>query len=131
MILKFFLISFLINIIWEFCHCGLYSTCVNWQSKKRILLLTFASFKDALFIVIFYLISIFSSENKNILEVPLSLFYFIALSLLFSFIDEKLSIKYKRWEYSLKMPKVFGVGITPLLELAITGTITFIIVWAK
>ncbi|OGZ70336.1 MAG: hypothetical protein A2904_00090 [Candidatus Staskawiczbacteria bacterium RIFCSPLOWO2_01_FULL_33_9] len=131
MILKIFLISFLINIIWEFCHCGLYSTCVNWQSKKRILLLTFASFKDALFIVIFYLISIFSSENKNILEVPLSLFYFIALSLLFSFIDEKLSIKYKRWEYSLKMPKVFGVGITPLLELAITGTITFIIVWAK
>ena len=131
MILKIFLISFLINIIWEFCHCGLYSTCVNWQSKKRILLLTFASFKDALFIVIFYLISIFTSENKNILEVPLSLSYFIALSLLFSFIDEKLSIKYKRWEYSLKMPKVFGVGITPLLELAITGTITFIIVWAK
>lgn len=129
MILIIFLISFLINIIWEFCHCRLYLTCINWPPKKRVLLLLFASFKDALFIVIFYLISIFPFGNENILAIPLAFSYFIMLSLFFSFVDEKISIKYKRWEYSLKMPKFFGVGITPLLELAITGTITFIIVF--
>ena len=128
-VLIIFLIAFLINIIWEFCHCNLYSTCVNWPTKKRILLLFFASLKDALFIVIFYLISIFPFGNENILAIPLSFSYFIILSLLFSFVDEKISIKYKRWEYFSKMPKVFGVGVTPLLELAITGTITFIIVF--
>ncbi|MBI1866625.1 MAG: hypothetical protein HY005_02630 [Candidatus Staskawiczbacteria bacterium] len=128
-LIRIFLISFLINIIWEFSHCGLYSTCLNWTPKKRILLLFFASFKDALLIVIFYLIATFPFGNKNILELPLSFYYFIILSLFFSFVDEKISIRYKRWEYSPKMPKAFGVGMTPFLELAVTGIITFVIVF--
>lgn len=136
-VLKIFLISFLINIIWEFYHCKLYSTCLNWTQKKRILLLFYASIKDALLIVTFYLISIFPLVglkkalfgNENILSIPLSFSYFIILSLFFSFVDEKISIKYKRWEYSPKMTKVFGVGITPFLELAATGIITFIIIF--
>ena len=127
--LQIFLISLFINIIWEFSHCQLYSTCLNWAPKKRALLLFYASVKDALFILVFYVISTFPFENKNILETPLALFYFIILSLFFSFVDEKISIKYKRWEYSPKMPKVFNVGITPLLELAVTGIITFVIVF--
>ena len=54
---------------------------------------------------------------------------FVIISLLFSFIDEKVSVKMERWEYAKNMPTILGVGITPLLEVAVTGALAFAIVF--
>ena len=63
--------------------------------------------------------------NLNIFENYIQLTVFIILALLFSFIDEKVSLKMKRWSYTKNMPTVLGVGITPLFEVAVTGALTF------
>jgi len=97
--------------------------------KKYIPLIVGASLKDGFWISMFFLISVLIFRNVNILTNQFQLLVFISLALLFSFIDEKISLKMKRWEYSKQMPKIFGVGVTPLLELAITGILTFLYVF--
>ena len=47
------------------------------------------------------------------------------------FFDEKISLSLGRWEYASSMPTLLGVGLTPLLELAITGVLTFLCLFDK
>jgi len=79
--------------------------------------------------LLFFIISVFIFKNINILENSYQLLFFLILSFSFSFIDEKISLRMKRWEYSEKMPKIFNVGITPLFEIAFTGILTFLCVF--
>lgn len=124
-----FLISFLINLLWEVIHSQLYETCLSSPLKKFISLIIAASLKDGFCISLFFLISVFIFGNINILANQSQLSIFLFLALLFSFIDERISLKLRRWQYSKQMPKVLGVGITPLLELAVTGILTFLYVF--
>lgn len=126
---QIFLVSFLINLLWEVIHSQLYTTCLKSSLKKYIPLIIGASLKDGFWISVFFLISVLIFKNVNILINHFQLSFFIFLSLSFSFIDEKISLKMKRWEYSKQMPKIFGVGITPLLEVAVTGILTFLYVF--
>ncbi len=114
------LVGFGLNLGWEFSHAWLYETCRRQSLGKNIQLLTLMAAKDGFFIVLFYLISFV------LLGRGLSLF--ILISLAFSFLDEKLAIKWRRWECAAAMPMVFGVGLTPLLEIAVTGAVAFAIV---
>jgi len=128
-LLQIFFISFFINLLWEVLHSRLYTTCLKAPLRKYIPLIIGASLKDGLWISFFYGISVSLFGTVNILTNIPQLFFFIILALLFSFIDEKISLKMKRWEYSEQMPKVFNVGITPLFELAVTGIVTFLYVF--
>ena len=127
---QIFLIAFLINLLWEVIHSQLYETCLKSPLKKFIPLIIGASLKDGLFISLFYLTSAIIFGQINILADRSQLLAFIFLALSFSFIDEKISLKLGRWQYAKAMPKVFGVGLTPLLELAVTGVLTFLYVFA-
>jgi len=97
--------------------------------REVIRLTTKMSLKDGFWISLFYLITVLIFNNTNILTSYIQLLIFVILALGFSFIDEKISIKRKRWEYSKKMPKVFKVGISPLFELAVTGILAFIYIF--
>ncbi|MBT4384608.1 hypothetical protein HOD30_02570 [Candidatus Peregrinibacteria bacterium] len=127
--LHIFFISFLINLVWEVLHSQLYTTCLEMPFKKYPSLIVKQSIKDGLWISTFYLITYFLFQSAEILTNKPQLIAFITLALAFSFIDEKVSINLKRWEYSKQMPTIFGVGLTPLLELAVTGVITFLYVF--
>ncbi len=122
------IISFFLNLLWEVRHSTLYKTCLDVPLKKYVPLIIKMSFKDSLFIGLFYLISFFVFKNVNILDNFWQLTFFVIVSLTFSFFDEKISLKKKRWEYSKKMPTILGVGITPFLEVAVTGVMAFIII---
>ncbi len=122
---KIFFISFLINLLWEVVHSQLYTTCLKAPLKKYISLIIGASLKDGFWISLFFLISILIFNNVNILLNYYQLLFFIILALIFSFYVEKISLKMNRWEYSKQMPQLFNVGITPLIELVITGVLTF------
>lgn len=124
-LIQIFIVSFFLNLLWEVIHSQLYTTCLDAPLKKYIPLIIFASIKDAFFITLFYLISVFIFDNKEILDNPYQLLFFIITSLTFSFIDEKVSLKQKRWQYSKEMPSMFGVWITPLLEIAVTWLVCF------
>lgn len=129
LVLEIFFISFLLNMLWEFVHSQLYETCLRMKLKECIPLLVGASIKDGLWISFFYLITVLIFINENILGDVYQLVFFIVLALLFSFFDEKVSLNMKRWQYSKNMPTILGVGWSPLLELAATGTLTFLYIF--
>lgn len=126
---QIFIISFLLNLAWEIVHSRLYKTCLKMSPKEVIKLTTKMSLKDSFWISLFYLTTVLIFNNTNILTNYIQLLVFIILALGFSFVDEKISIKRKRWQYSKRMPKVFKVGISPLFELAVTGILTFLYVF--
>tara|TARA_Y100000310_G_C20703029_1_gene831859 strand:- start:10009 stop:10416 length:408 start_codon:yes stop_codon:yes gene_type:complete len=129
LIIQIGLIAFLLNVVWEMNHAPLYTTCHNLSITKNARLLTIQSAKDAFFILLFYGITVFIFDETAIFINIYQLALFVLLGLSFSFIDEKVSIKKHRWEYTDSMPTVFGVGITPLLEIAVTGILTFLVVF--
>lgn len=100
-----FLIAFFLNVAWEFVHVRLYTTAVTrayllWQSVK-----------DALWISLAYLLA------PNV--------YVFALGLLvFAYVVELHATRTGRWAYGPHMPRVFGVGLSPLFELPVTGLLT-------
>lgn len=128
-LVQIFIVSFFLNLLWEVIHSQLYTTCLEAPLKKYILLIIFASIKDAFFITLFYLISVFIFDDRKILENLNQILFFIVTSLTFSFIDEKVSLKQKRWQYTNEMPTIFGVWVTPLLEIAMTWVVCFWLVF--
>jgi hypothetical protein len=129
LLLKLFFVGFLVNLVWEVNHSVLYSTCYKLSLPQYTRLITIMSAKDGLWISLFYGISATLFQNIYILENFGQLIIFILLSLSFSFFDEKISVKMGRWEYRKAMPVIFGVGLIPLLEIAVTGTFTFFLVF--
>ncbi|MEN9390161.1 MAG: hypothetical protein RLZZ283_261 [Candidatus Parcubacteria bacterium] len=109
-----FHVAFLLNFVWEVWHSQLYTTCRTMSLTTFVPFITFQSLKDALWITIAYAIS----PNEYV---------FVAGLLLFSALVELHAIKTKRWEYAPEMPKVFGIGLTPLIELAVTGLLAFLL----
>lgn len=126
---KILLLGFLVNMPWEVLHSALYTTCYQMPFQKYTRLITTMSFKDGVWMSVFYLISYFLFGEINILNsLPQTTFFFI-LALSFSFIDEKISLRMKRWEYNEHMPRIGGVGITPFLEIGVTGLVTFFLLF--
>jgi len=100
-----FVVALLLNLVWEFSHVHLYLTKVSnaylvWQSVK-----------DAVWVTLAYLLA------PNI-------YVFAGGLVVFAFLVEFHAIKTKRWEYAHTMPRIAGVGLSPLLELVTTGLIS-------
>jgi hypothetical protein len=127
--IQIFIIAFLLNFVWEFWHCRLYNEIHKMSLNEVTYLLTKMSFKDGFYITLFYAITVFFFENLNIFENYRQLAVFLILALLFSFVDEKISLKMGRWSYTKSMPTILGAGITPLFEVVVTGTLAFAIVF--
>ncbi|TSC83261.1 MAG: hypothetical protein G01um101419_91 [Parcubacteria group bacterium Gr01-1014_19] len=75
--------------------------------------------------MVFYLITYAIFGSVNPLDNWMQVAVFTVIALMFAFIDEKISVNLGRWEYGPKMPLVYGVGLTPFLELAVTGIFSF------
>jgi hypothetical protein len=127
--LEIFIIAFLLNFLWEVWHSQLYKTIHEMSFGPIVRLLTKMSLKDGLWIVLFYSVTVLIFGNINIFENYAQLGLFIIISLIFSFFDEKISIKMGRWEYAKNMPTIAGVGVTPFLEIAVTGVAALAIVF--
>ena len=123
------ILSFILNLLWEIPHSYLYKTTLKMPWKSKLPLLTKMSFRDSIEITAFYLLTFLIFKNVDITQNTPQLATFVIFALLFSFFDEKISLKMKRWTYDSKMPLLFGVGLAPLLELAITGLLTFLILF--
>ncbi len=103
-----FALTFVFNLAWEFAHVRLYS------AKVSNLFLTWQSLKDALWITLAFIIA----PNTAV---------FVGVLFLFSYGVELHALRSKRWEYTPTMPLVFGVGLSPLLELAVTGVVAVVV----
>lgn len=124
--LTVFVTASMINLAWEVAHSPLYETALAMTVKEYSPMILEMSLKDGLWITLFYAISAILFKNADILKNRTRLWVFVVMALTFSFLDEKISLTLGRWEYAEAMPTLFGIGLTPLLELAVTGVLTFL-----
>ena len=117
------LLVFSLNLIWEFSHYRLYIDLTGIPSNIHLII---ASFTD-LFLV-FFMFLIISILKKSIkwIENPKKSDYaiIIILGILIATIIEIYSLLNGRWTYTNLMPTIFGIGISPLIQLSVTSIIS-------
>jgi hypothetical protein len=127
---KFFLagvIALILNLIWEFSHHPLY---IGLSGIPQNLHLIMASFADMF--IILGIFTVVSLKNKSLdwLKAPSRYDYLLIvfLSLIIAISIEAINLNLGRWEYTQAMPTLFGIGASPLLQLALTGVISLFFV---
>lgn len=122
-----FLISFAFNAIWEFLHYRLYFDLSGIPKYPHLLL---ATFTDAVIITVIFLM--ISLKNKNIkwMNKPNKLDYLLVIffGLVVAIFIEMRALAIGRWAYKEIMPTIFGIGISPLVQLAITGILSLFLI---
>ena len=125
-ILLLVLIILILNLVWEFSHSKLYT---DLTGIPRTLHLITASFSDVFWIfLIFIPISLINKSLEWIInpggkEYILIIFFGLIIAILIEIINLNLG----RWAYKDLMPTLFGIGISPLLQLATTGVLSLLI----
>ena len=127
-----FIVAFLLNFFWESLHAlFLYTCCTSLLAFDFVKLIFIASLGDGMYIVLMYLLValffkslywIFNLKKNN-------LFIFSLLGILLAiFIEIKGVYFLEKWSYSSLMPTLFGLGLSPLIELTLTGLLTLFVV---
>jgi hypothetical protein len=116
----------ILNLIWEFCHYNLYLDLTGIPSTIHLIL---ASFVDVFLVALIFLIISLRHKDCSWTDNPQEKDYSLIIisGLILAFVWELFNLKIGRWEYTSMMPLFFNVGLSPLLQLAITGTIGLII----
>jgi hypothetical protein len=121
------LIALALNIIWELSHYQLYFDLSGIPKYPHLLL---ASLTDML--IITSILLIISLKNKNIswIKKPNNLDYLIitTISMLIAIFIELRALRIERWAYKEIMPTIFGVGLSPLIQLPITTILSLILI---
>jgi len=125
-IILFVVLAFSINLVWEVSHSVLY----DWNKAplhndayfyiSRIL---YSTFGDLLFLTMIFVAVSLKNKNLSWIENPRKEDYLkvAALGFLISFLVEKRAETLHLWSYNSNMPLILGIGITPLIQLALTG----------
>lgn len=124
LLIKIFFTAFFINLLYELLHSVLYKTCLKAPLPKYIYLILKAAVFDGFSITIIYYTVYLLFKNQNPFYNYLQLVVFLSFNLIFAYVWEIYSLKKKKWEYSDKMPLILGVGITPFIQLALTGVVS-------
>lgn len=125
--------SYLINLLWEVAHSALY----DWNKAPlqnsvyyyipRIL---YSTLGDA--VVITLVFAFLAVQNKGLvwIHMPSAKDYavFVAAGLIFAILIELRAASENRWSYNQYMPVVIGIGLTPFVQLAVTGLVTLFVV---
>ena len=121
------LTALILNIIWEFSHHFLY---VDLSGIPKYSHLIIASFADMLIILGIFAIVSLKNKNLNWIKNPSKFDYFMVvfLGLIIAIFIEMINLNLGRWKYTLAMPTLFGIGISPLIQLALTGIISLIFI---
>lgn len=120
-LIELLIVGFFINLLYEMLHSVLYKTCLKAPLNKYIYLMLKASLFDGLSISLIYLASYMFFKNISPFENYMQISLIILISIIFAYMWELHAVNNKRWEYTNKMPIILGVGLTPLVQLAITG----------
>lgn len=124
-LIKIFIIGFFLNLLYELLHSLLYKTCLEAKLPKYIYLILKACIFDAVLIVTIYYFSFLIFQNQNLFLNFYQTAFVVLVSIIFAYFYEIYAINNKRWEYSKAMPKIFGAGITPIIQIALTGILTY------
>lgn len=126
-----FVFSYLLNFLWEALHAYTLYESHDIIASKYVPMLLYVSLVDAFFISLIFaggsLIfkrEIKANNGKEILFILISGFIIAA-------IIELKALFLRQWSYSEFMPTLFGMGLSPLVQLSITGLIVIFITSKK
>src|SRR3989344_3130003 len=121
------LIALALNIIWEFSHYSLY---VDLSGIPKYPHLIMASFADTGIILCIFIIISLKNKNFDWIKNPSKFDYFFVVFLgiaIAAFLEVK-NLNLGRWEYTATMPTIWGIGISPLIQLALTAAATLALI---
>ena len=114
-----FIISFLLNIVWENFHSFLYDNYMGGKITESVLL--HATFADAMIITIISLPFIYIKffKKRDWLIVVVGVVVAIAI--------EAWALQTGRWAYNSFMPliPILSVGLTPIIQLGLLGYVSY------
>ncbi len=114
-LVEVFLVAFVLNVLWEFAHAGLY---VHYQGAEiTSLVLLRAALFDASFIAVLAVLFFFTPYFRA------RLWFVLVFGALFAIGLEWFALSTGRWEYATAMPIIpfLNIGLTPAIQLGITG----------
>jgi len=118
-ITSIFLLSFILNLVWENLHSFLFAGYMGRKITELILLR--AAIVDALIITLLSLpfLLIWNLKKKSWLIIP--------FGILISILIEMYALRSGRWMYNSLMPiiPILGVGLTPTIQIGLLGYFSY------
>lgn len=126
-IIFFALIVLILNLIWEFSHYNLYN---DLSGIPPTLHLITASFSDVFWIFIIFFFVFLINRSVKWMENPTKKDYFLIVifGLVTAILIEIINLNLGRWAYRETMPVIFGIGLSPLVQLFATSLISLLII---
>lgn len=123
-----FFFSYLMNFVWEAVHAVYLYEGHDFNAEKYVRMVAYVSAVDGVLILaVFFLIALLwrdlswlSHMNKRHVMAACGVWTVVAAVLEY----EKVYVM-GEWRYKTLMPTIFGIGISPLLQLGVTGLATF------
>lgn len=122
-ILILLIVVFLLNIIWEFSHHGLYIDLTGIPFVQHMIL---ASIGDLFLVGIIFGINSVFRKNVSWIKNPGKSDYriIVFLGVLVAVLVEMYGISQGRWVYKPIMPTIWGIGVSPLVQLFSTSILS-------
>ena len=120
------IVSYLLNFVWESFHTVWLYEGHSFTAERFVPMISYVSFIDGLLIIGAYLIvSILFKDLSWINKIKSKhIKTFSVVSIIFAIIIEYKGVYLlKQWSYSNLMPTIFGIGLSPLIQLAVIGII--------
>jgi hypothetical protein len=126
--LSIFALSFFLNYVWESYHAVFLYEKHNFRAEKYVQMLTYVSVVDSFIIAGIYLFiaalwkDLFWLRAMNIKHIWTVCALGVALA---AFIEYRNVFILKIWSYKALMPTLFGIGISPLVQLPAAAMLVF------
>lgn len=120
------ILFFLINLFWEVSHTALYEhpqTSPSMTVYFYMLIMLYASSVDMIMLSIIFAIVSLKNRSLKWINNPakLDIALIIILGTIIAIFIEVRALAAGRWSYNSLMPTIFGIGLTPLIQLFTTG----------
>jgi len=127
-LVSIFVFAFLLNYVWESYHAVFLYEGHDFNAKKYVHMLTYVSMVDGVLILGIYLILSVLWKNALWLQTMNSGQVWTAVVAGMSIaaaIEYRKVFVLKIWSYTPLMPTIFGIGVSPLFQLSVTGLASF------
>lgn len=114
---------FLLNLLWESLHYSLYN---DFSGMARTPRLVVASFFDMLILSSIFLAISIKNRSFRWIKKPSRTDYaiMIILGVITAAVIEAKALLLGEWSYKKLMPTIFGIGLSPLIQLFTTSIVS-------
>jgi hypothetical protein len=125
-----FAFSYVFNFVWESFHAVYLYEDHKFSSEHYVPMINYVSTMDGLIISGIYIVA--SLIWRNLLWIKslnrINIITFLVLGLADAVIIEYRSVYVlNKWSYNSIMPTIFGIGVSPLVQLSLTGMLALIV----